>query len=121
MVTPASFKARFPEFSSESDDRVQLFINDTTPFFNVARWDDLLDLGVSYLTAHNLALANLRAQQGAAGQIDDAVIGVELGDYQKTKDAKSLNEQSHSPYLRTYYGQQYLYYANLAGAGAIAV
>jgi hypothetical protein len=66
-VTPASFKVRFPEYVSESDDRIQLFLDDAVLTLNFVYWGVKYDLGVNYLVAHELALANKSEQAGGSG------------------------------------------------------
>ena len=56
MVTPATFKARFPEFNSVDDARIQIFIDDSVSVTNSKCPN--YDLMVSYLTAHLITLAD---------------------------------------------------------------
>ena len=58
-VTPADFKVRFPEFASEADARIQVFIDDATATVNPCCPN--VDLMICYLTAHLLTLANATA------------------------------------------------------------
>jgi len=60
-VTPSSFKIRFPEFATETDDRIQLFIDDAELILNATTWGTKYDLGVAYLAAHCLSIANLNS------------------------------------------------------------
>lgn len=121
-MTPTEFKARFPEFSSETDDRVQLFINDADPLFDQARWDDLYPVGLANLVAHELVVAN--EQTAAAGKISrlaNDTLTKKVGDVQVGKDTMLLNKQAENPYMRTSYGQKYLNLRKLVGMGGVAV
>lgn len=121
-MTPAQFKARFPEFDHETSPRIQLFIDEAAAFFDVARWDALYPVGLANLVAHELTLANLQTVQAAGAAAlgnDDA--SVRVGDVSVSKDGALLKAQAENPYLRTMYGQRYLSYRKLIGIGACAV
>jgi hypothetical protein len=119
-MTPAEFKTRFPEFTSETDQRVQLFIDDAASFFDVERWDDLYEVGVAYFVAHELAQANAAtAAGGQAGAGDD--LTTKVGDVSVTRDTTLLNKQANDPFMKTAYGQKYKSYARLVGTGGVAV
>lgn len=121
-MTPTEFKTRFPEFASETDERVQMFIDDADPLFDVERWGDLYAVGVAYLVAHEMALANAQtAQGGSVAAMNNDDLTTKVGDVQVTKDTSLLNKQAENPYMRTMYGQKYLYYRKLVGIGAVAV
>lgn len=118
-MTPAEFKLQFPEFSSETDARVQLYIDQSAPFFDQDRWGEFYQLGVSNFVAHNLALANYQAKKQNAHTSD--TVSKKVGDVQIGKDSALLNLQAKDPFMRTTYGQQYRYYQRLAGSGALAL
>lgn len=121
-MTPAEFKARFPEFASETDQRVQLFIDDADPLFDQERWGDLYPAGVANLVAHEIVMAN--AQTVAAGKLSKLstdTLTKKVGDVQVGKDTMLLNKQAENPYLRTLYGQKYLNYRKIVGLGAVSV
>lgn len=121
-MTPTEFKARFPEFSSETNDRVQLFINDADPLFDQARWDDLYPVGLANLVAHELVVANVQtAAAGQIGKLSNDTLTKKVGDVQSGKDSMLLNKQAENPYMRTTYGQKYLNLRKLVGAGGVAV
>lgn len=121
-MTPAEFKTRFPEFASETDQRVQLFIDDAEPLFDEERWGDLYQAGVAYFVAHELTMANLQtAQGGSAKATANDTLSKKVGEVQTAKDASLLNKQADNPYLRTLYGQKYLAYRRIVGMGAAAV
>lgn len=121
-MTPAEFKARFPEFANETDQRVQLFIDDAAPHFDVSRWDDLYPAGVAYFVAHEMALANAQsAQGGSVMAMTNDTLTKKVGDVQVTKDTGLLNKQADNPFMRTMYGQKYLYLRRQVGAGALSV
>lgn len=121
-MTPSEFKTLFPEFSGESDQRVQLFIDRAAPHFDVERWGDLYSDGVAYFVAHELALANAQTAQGGSVQaMTNDTVSKKVGDVQVTKDAGLLAKQADNPFFRTMYGQKYLYLRKQAGIGALSV
>lgn len=117
LPTVTSFRALFPEFQATADAAIQTWIDASGPFFNVSRWDDLLTLGVSYWTAHQLMLAGANAAQ----PLTDDTTMQKAGDVSFQRDAQLVNAEAKNPYMRTAYGQQYLYYMRMAGAGGVAV
>jgi hypothetical protein len=117
MLQLSDFRTRFPELASYTDAQVLLKIQDADAFFDPARWDDLLDLGMAYWVAHELVLGSLNAKQQAT---DDAVMK-KIGELSKQRDGELMNKQADNPYYRTTYGQRYLYYMNYVGAGGVSV
>lgn len=117
-MTPAEFKTRFPEFASESDSRVQFYIDGSTPFFDVCRWDDLYSVGVAYFVAHEIMMANARVANGSA--VDDET-GVTAGELSVTRSAQLVIMQAQNEYLKTIYGQKYLKFSKMVGQGGVAL
>ena len=122
MITPAQFKTRFPEFVSEDDARVQLFIDDSVLVLNEVYWDAKYDLGLSYLTAHYLALGNQtesgNASVGKTGPVQSRAVdgaSVSYGAGAVPKD------QSEGYYLQTAYGQRYLALVKSLGIPAFVI
>ena len=121
-MTPSEFKTQFPEFASESDARVQLFIDRAAPYFDVDRWGALYPDGVAYYVAHELTLANAQTAQGGGVQaMTNDNLTKKVGDVQVTKDTGLLNKQADNPFYRTLYGQKYLFLRKQAGVGALSV
>lgn len=117
-MTPAEFKTRFPEFVAELDSRVQFFIDDAIPFFDVERWDDTYPIGIAYFVAHALTMANTRVANGAA--VDDET-SVTAGELSVTRSAQLIMAQAETEYLKTIYGQTYWLLAKRVGRGAVAL
>ena len=106
MIDPASFKTRFPEFAAESDPRIQLFIDDSIIILNPVFWDTKYDLGLSYLTAHYLTLAN-KSEAGsivAKGAVNSRSVDGASVSYNRV----TPTDESDSYYAYTTYGQRYL-------------
>lgn len=105
-ITPASFKLRFPEFSSEDDSRIQLFIDDSVIILNETFWSVKYDLGLYYLTAHYLTLANLSeaGNKTAPGQVSSRSVDGTSVSYNRV----TLSNENDAYYASTIYGQRYL-------------
>ena len=119
MIDPASFKTRFPEFAAESDPRIQLFIDDSVIILNSTYWGEKYNLGLYYLTAHYLVLAN----KSEAGSITSK--GALAS---RTVDGTSVNynrvtptDESDSYYAYTTYGQKYLALRKTLGVPASVI
>ena len=107
-TTTALFKARFTEFASIADARIQLFLDDAELAMDEAIWDVYFDVGQSYLAAHYLALAEKSAVGSSVGT-SGPVVG-------RTVDGVSISYGSGAPspnqnaayFQTTQYGQRYL-------------
>ncbi len=120
MVTPATFKLRFPSFAGLTDARVQMFIDDADPAFNVCRWGGYYDLGLANYVAHELTMA-AALEAGPKAALLDATIAKKVDVMSITFDAILKGKVVENPYLATVYGQKYLYYRDLISPGALAV
>lgn len=125
MITPTSFVIRFPEFTAISTARIQMFIDDAVVVLNEAFWGVKYDLGLSYLTAHELALA----EKAAAAAIGSGAVSGPITS--KSVDGVSVTYAAPSPisggiqgdsYLSlTGYGQKYLALRRTLGAAAYVI
>lgn len=114
-MTPTEFKTRYPEFTAESDQRVQLFIDEAIPHLDQPRWDDLYVQGLGLYVAHSLASANADVGVDVGNETS-----VKVGDVSISKDSSIVKAQMEDDLLRTTYGQQYRRLARMVGAGGIA-
>ena len=114
--TATTFKARFPEFSSIDDSRIEIFIEDSLLVLNEATWGTIYSLAVCYLTAHYLALG-----QASSGGDDGTLAPVAS----QAVDGTSISFNSFSPtsefssfYNSTQYGQRF--YTLIKSLGVMA-
>ena len=114
--TPTTFKARFPEFDSIAESRIQIFIDDSLLVLNETTWGNVYSLAVCYLTAHYLALgeASSNGNSGTTGPIASQAV-----------DGTSISFNSFSPtsefssfYNSTQYGQRF--YTLIRSLGVMA-
>ena len=119
MIDPASFKTRFPEFAAESDPRIQLFIDDSVIVLNYAFWGTKYDLGLSYLTAHYLTLAN----KSEAGSVTskNPIGGRTVDGVAVTYTPATPVDQGDAYLAYTTYGQRYLALRKTLGSTASVV
>lgn len=108
-ITPTLFKVRFPEFNSQSDVSVQMWIDDAVEDLNETFWGDKYNRGLYYLSAHYLkkslqsAGARLTAPANSGGINSRGVDGASVG-YESSNSKTVLD----SEYNSTIYGQRYL-------------
>lgn len=117
MITIATWKVRFPEYASVSDDVFNLFLGDAVLEMgdDEARWIGFYDVAISYLVAHLVYLSQVTAEGDAnpatplrATNVDDVIVEYAI--------SKTI-ENNFDMYLATAYGQKYIYYRRLAFAG----
>jgi hypothetical protein len=74
MIDAAYVKELFPEFGSEQDSRVNLFISIAALSVDSSVWDTLTDPATGYLTAHLLAMSK-RGASGGSGPVTSEKVG----------------------------------------------
>jgi hypothetical protein len=110
--TVTDFKTRFTEFASESDTRVQLYLDDAELFVSESAWEARYDLGVLYLAAH--LLENDNAQGGAsAGPVNKR----KVGEVEESYAVQATD--SDSELMSTQYGRRFAYYCSLVFASRV--
>lgn len=108
-VTPTTFKARYTEFSSETDARVQVYIDDAELEMNEGQWGTLYDRGLSALTAHLLAIANRNAvaTTGTGTSVGGTVQKKSVGSVAVSFASIPILSSVESFYMSTSYGAEY--------------
>ena len=96
-------KALFPEFATEDDVRVEMFISIATQSVSPAVFLGLTDPATAYLAAHYLAMSK-RGSIGASGAVTSSSVG-DLARSYASPDASLDAELSGTPY-----GIQYLWF-----------
>ena len=108
---PTQLKARFPEFASVDDARVQIFLDDADLAMDSGIWGKYFDNGQAYLAAHYLAMADKTSGGGSAGVSGPitgrTVDGVSVS-YSSAQPVGGANSQTAGFYNTTKYGQRYL-------------
>lgn len=99
-VTTVTLKALFPEFSAQSDQRVQSFLDMATRRVDTGVFGTLFDDAVSFLTAHMLTKAILT--QSGGGLI---VTTEKVGDLERSY---AQHGAGATGYASTAYGAEFL-------------
>lgn len=119
-ITPTEFKARFPEFATIADARIQIFIDDSELEMSESYWGDLFARGQSYLTAHLLALGEQSAT-GASGGTAGPVTSKSVGGVSVSFGGPTITDSTEGYWLTTSYGQEYWRLLQQIGLGWVIV
>lgn len=99
-MTPTEFRDLFPEFASQSDSRINLFLDQASLSINLGVWPPAkADVARAYLAAHLLATVG-RGGTGPSGPVTSE----RVGDLARTYAAPA---GGGSPYSSTAYGQEF--------------
>lgn len=121
MAEVADFFDRFPEFCSEKDSRVQMFLDDAALLMSSpSRWLGFYDVAHLYLAAHLLTLAKA-SEMGDSNsifpikkqEVDDVVVEHAVAHH-------SVSPTSEDLYSTTY-GKSYVRYRRIAFTGIYGV
>lgn len=101
MITPITFKTRFPEFTTTNDTIIQTIINEADLL--IANFGKLQDVAMNYLTAHLLTVNKNQSSGKTDGfnQVASKTVGAVSVSY-------GIDTSSNSFYSSTSYGQMYL-------------
>lgn len=125
-VIPTDFKARFPEFDSISDARIQSFIDKALLNLSESVWGDYFVEGQLYLAAHFLTLAIASENSGgsgagvAAGPVASRSIGDVSVSFAVPSDVSS-GSGTAAYFSKTPYGLEYWRLVKIVGEGLVAV
>jgi len=103
-INIAGFQARYPEFDTVADARIEVYLADSQLEINESIWSDYYEKGVYALAAHMLH-RSLMSESGNAGSSGE-VSSKRIGDLQISYNTKSL-DSTESYYNSTVYGQEY--------------
>lgn len=109
-VTAETFKARFPEFASVSDDLINLIISERTAQIGETWIEADRDPALRYLVAHLLSSEGY-GTGGSGGGAQGPVKRRKVGDVEtEFAVSGSASTGSTSDYLTTSYGREYYRY-----------
>ena len=122
MATLTYFRAKYPEFDSVDDAKVQFNLDDIEDQFDTARWSSWYDKGHAALAAHYLALS-LQREDGAAGaaMANYPIANKKVGDVSIQYGFSVVSEAYEGGLKTTPYGQEYLRLSSMVGIGAVAI
>jgi len=116
MANITDFRIRFPEFNEPiaTDARVQLFLDDSESMVPES-WGNVRDIGIYYLTAHELAVSIKTSSgnsNGTAQIASKSVEGVSV-----SYNNKASENSTEDYYSSTSYGKRYLDLARRKNVG----
>jgi hypothetical protein len=129
-VTPATFRADFPEFADQTkypDPLVQFWLNLAYNLMRPAscRWGDILSQGVELYVAHNLSLQGQNQKQGTSGGAPGTGVGAlsskSVGSVSAGYDVAAGTVKDGGNFNLTNYGTRFLNLVNMIGAGPIQI
>lgn len=118
-MTVVEFQAAFPAFKDVVATTIQRQLTNAARYLEKDDWGDYYDDGLGNFVAHNLALDP--SVGGAINSSSTDIIEKRVGAVTVVRSARLMEAQTRNPFLRTIYGQMYLYYRSLAGVGTGAV
>lgn len=121
-----TFRSILPEFSNTTyypDVAVQYWLTTALTMLPLNVWTTLLDQGVLYYAAHNLALARGRARSAAGGAAPGTTQGAltskGVDKVSAGYDANAVTLKDGGLWNQTTYGIQFLQLARMVGAQGI--
>lgn len=127
VTTATAFRLMYPAFADSieyTDVQIGFWIQLASNLLDPIRWGDLLILGASLLTAHNLTLSKrdqLAVVNGGAPGGSGIPSGKTVGRVAVVLDTQDTSVKDAGPFNLTTYGTQFIYYAKLVGAGGVQV
>lgn len=126
-VSPAGFRAVFPEFASTTiypDTQVQFWLTLAGKMLIVCRWGDVLEEGTYLYAAHNLYLqprvSGSLTDPGPAGAAGGGMVSQKSVDKVSISyDTASVAVEGGGDWNATSYGRRFYQLMMLIGAGAI--
>lgn len=125
-VTPASFRANYPEFVSNTaypDTLITYWLTISALLLNQTRWMNLLDFGTELFVAHNLALERQAVKSAASGAVPGIQTGAinnkSVGPVSQGYDTSAGLELEAGHWNLTTYGTRFIRMARMVGSGGI--
>ena len=120
-MTASEFKALFPQFTSESDARVLIFMGLAAPHFDVTRWGDFYSEGLANWVAHSIVVANAEATASTSVIDADDATTETFSRISTTRSPELAKMSATDPFMRTTYGRRYAYLRRMVGLGGVVV
>lgn len=121
-MTTDEFRALLPEFKNADSDMLELietYLAQSEIEFDEDRWGEFLAIGRACWVAHRVVLtpSNGPVTTNIAGDI----VSKSVGGVSVSRSGELLSKQADNEYYQTRYGQRYLGYARMVGAGGVVV
>lgn len=125
-MTPAEFRADFPEFSCTSDypdTQIDFWIGLAGVMLNPERWQDLLSYGTKLFIAHHLAIGARDEKTASTGGVPGTVNGPQasksVDKVSASYDTSAVTFENGGFWNATTYGIRLLQLTRYIGAGGI--
>lgn len=127
-ITPAQFRADFPEFTDAvryPDSLIQMWLTVAASLVNGCRWMELTNIGIELVTAHHVVLA-VRDQTsatvgGVPGEMTGPTASKSVDKVSKSYDTGAATLDDAGFWALTAYGIRYLSLARMMGAGGMQI
>lgn len=122
-ITPSMFRTFFANdvvMGAQTDDAIQMQIDNSVSQFNIPRWGDKYNLGQYYYIAHMIAFQRLTSTNPNA-MYTDTLIMKKAGGVSAGRSATLIQQQVNNPLSRTIYGQEFMRLRTQVGVGAVSV
>jgi hypothetical protein len=129
ILTAQQFRVEFPTFATGryTNEQINFWINQAVnglngPIIDPIRWGQFYDLGIRLWVAHNLTIfadIERRERIGSGGMATGLISSRSVGPGSVGYDVRAGFEDNGGNYNLTIYGQQFLRYLRMAGAGPI--
>jgi hypothetical protein len=113
-VTADEFKAALPEFVGYDNPAIEAALSASAAYLSASDWGGFYTEGLINWVADRLVSRPVSPSDGA-GAGDETMASVGSMMYQR--DARIIRGEMANPYLRTVYGQRFLYVQGLAFGG----
>ena len=125
-MTPATFRANFPEFSCTQDypdSTIEFWFTVADGLLNPERWANLYEYGTQLIVAHHLAIASRDQQAAHSGGIPGTVQGVQssksVDKVSVSYDTKAVTNENEAFWNMTTYGIRLSHLSRMVGAGGV--
>lgn len=125
MITPAEFRANFPEFADATafpDSSITFWLGLAYKLLRPERWCDIIDEGAQLFAAHNLAIERIAQNSGETGGVPGItgagiVASKQIDKLSISYDASVGADPTAGHWNLTTYGMRFLWLMRMAGTG----
>ena len=119
--TPTTFKARFTEFASVDDAKVQEALDEAAPEVSEAKWSQMYDRGLGYLAAHILKIRVTIESGDTELETLSPLSSKTIGDVSYAFSSGTLEWTSDEILKLSPYGREYFRLRRLRSFGGFAM
>ena len=124
VVTASQFRIDLPEFANTTtytDAQLTRWLTLAQTQLNPLRWADLYVTGIEFWVAHMLALGRKDKMPNANPGTSGLILSKNVGRVSIDFDTTATSIKNGGPWNLTTYGTQFLWFAQMVGAGGMQV